>query len=218
VIDRRNGFRLGKRAIVVIERSVTWPVLIGVLVIVTGCLPGIGAAFDAEPSFAKGTWIASMQMGGGAQADIDNHFSGITYLDFMPRVSYLPFAPFGSGWYRAALEPGIEGWLEYYLRPQQATAGGLKAALRLHAIGFGRVVPYLELTAGAGATGLRVPESQSTFTFILEGGAGFSIFLKPDVAINVGYRIQHLSNGNTSKPNRGYEANSGVIGVKFFFR
>jgi hypothetical protein len=209
---------MGKHASAMIERSMTWPILIAVFVLVTGCLPGIGAAFDAEPSFAKGTWIASMQMGGGTQADIDNHFSGVTYLDFMPRVSYLPFSPFGSGWYRAALEPGLEAWLEHYLAPERANAGGMKAALRLHAIGFGRIVPYLELTAGAGATGLRVPESLSTFTFILEGGVGVSVFLKPDLSINVGYRIQHLSNGNTSKPNRGFEANAGVIGVNFFFR
>jgi lipid A 3-O-deacylase len=100
--------------------------------------------------------------------------------------------------------------------PSRRLRGGLKAALRLHALGFGRFVPYLNLTAGAGATGLDLPESRSTFTFILEGGAGLSIFLRRDLAINVGYRMQHLSNGNTSKPNRGYEANSGVIGVSFF--
>ena len=207
-----------QRPVPLIEARASWPVAIGVLLLVAACLPRAGAAFDAEPSFAKGTRIFSLQMGGGAQADIDNHFSGITFLDFTPRVSYLPFEPFGSGWYRTALEPGLEGWFQYYLGPQQATAGGMKAALRLHAIGFGRVAPYLELTAGAGATGLRLPESQSTFTFILEGGAGFSIFLRPDLAMNVGYRIQHLSNGNTSKPNRGYEANEGVVGVSFFFR
>src|SRR5215831_7790712 len=119
---------MGTRAIATIEWSVTRPILIAVLALITLCGPGIGAAFDAEPSFAKGTWIASLQMGGGAQADIDNHFSGISYLDFMPRVSYLPFAPFGSGWYRAALEPGLEAWLEHYLAPQQANAGGMKAA------------------------------------------------------------------------------------------
>lgn len=87
----------------------------------------------------------------------------------------------------------------------------------MHGVGFGRVVPYLELTAGAGGTGPRLPESQSTFTFILEGGAGASVFLSPDLAITAGYRIQHLSNGNTSKPNRGFEANTGVIGLSFFF-
>jgi hypothetical protein len=157
-------------------------------------------------------------MGGGAQANIETLFSGITFLEFTPRVSYLPFAPFGSGWYRAALEPGLEGWFEYYLGPQQAAAAGLKTALRLHALGFGRVVPYLELTAGAGGTGLHLPEIHSTFTFILEGGAGFSVFLAQDLAVYTGYRIQHLSNGNTSRPNFGFEANTGVIGVSFFSR
>jgi lipid A 3-O-deacylase len=62
-----------------------------------------------------------------------------------------------------------------------------------------------------------VAESLSTFTFILEGGAGVSQFLARDVAVNAGYRIQHLSNGNTSRPNRGFEANTGVIGLSFFF-
>jgi len=192
-------------------------VAIGALLLATGTAPGIGAAFDTGEAFAKGTSVVSLQMGGGAQADIETLFSDITFLEFTPRVSYLPFEPLGSGWYRAALEPGLEGWFEYYFNPKHAGAGGLKAALRLHAIGFGRVVPYLELTAGAGGTGLRVPESQSTFTFILEGGVGFSVFVADDLAINVGYRIQHMSNGGTSKPNFGFEANVGVIGVSYFF-
>jgi hypothetical protein len=189
-----------------------------VLVLLLAGVPRMGAAFDAGESFAKGTTIVSLQMGGGTQAHFEPTISGITFLEFTPRVSYLPFEPFGSGWARAAIEPGVEGWLEYYFGPEQATAGGLKAALRLHALGFGRVVPYLEVTAGAGATGLDVPESRSTFTFILEGGAGFSVFVRQDLAITAGYRIQHLSNGNTSKPNRGYEAYSGVVGMSFFFR
>jgi len=180
--------------------------------------PRIGAAFDAAESFAKGTTIVSLQMGGGVQAPFEPTTFGITFIQLTPRVSYLLFEPFGSGWAKAAIEPGVESWLEYYLSPEHAAAGGLKAAVRLHALGFGRLVPYLEVTAGAGATGLDLPESRSTFTFILEGGAGFSFFLKQDLAITAGYRIQHLSNGNTSKPNRGYEANSGVVGVSFFFR
>jgi hypothetical protein len=42
--------------------------------------------------------------------------------------------------------------------------------------------------------------------------------LSRDLAVYAGYRFQHFSNGNTSKPNRGYEAQSGVVGVSFFFR
>ena len=39
-----------------------------------------------------------------------------------------------------------------------------------------------------------------------------------NIALTVGYRFQHFSNGHTSRPNRGYEAQSGVVGVSFFFR
>jgi hypothetical protein len=199
-------------------RRTGWrPVTVSAFLVAVASAPAPGAAFDAGESFAKGTRIVSLQLGGGAQADIETLYSGITFLELTPRVSYLPFAPFGSGWYRTALEPGVEGWFEYYLGPKQAAAAGLKAALRLHALGFGRIVPYLELTAGAGGTGLRLPESQSTFTFILEGGAGASVFLTPALAITAGYRIQHLSNGGTSKPNYGFEANVGVVGLSFFF-
>ena len=38
-----------------------------------------------------------------------------------------------------------------------------------------------------------------------------------DRLLNAGYRLQHFSNGNTSRPNRGYNANTGVVGVSFFF-
>jgi len=185
--------------------------------LLVGASPGVGAAFDAGESFAKGTAIFSLQMGGGAENKIETPISGITFLNVGPRLSYLPFAPFGSGWYRAAVEPGLEGWFQYFLEPQRAAAGGLKTGVRLHGLGFGPFVPYLEFAAGAGATGLDLPEIRSTFTFILEAGAGFSVFLKRDLAIYTGYRFQHLSNGNTASPNRGYQADSGIIGVSFFF-
>jgi len=58
---------------------------------------------------------------------------------------------FGSGLLRSAVEPGIEGWFQYYLSPHEATAQGIKVAMRYHLIGFGPLVPYLEATAGAGA-------------------------------------------------------------------
>ena len=32
-----------------------------------------------------------------------------------------------------------------------------------------------------------------------------------------GYRFEHVSNGHTSTPNRGFESNVGVVGVSFYF-
>jgi len=176
-------------------------------------------AFEAAQAFAKGTKILGLQVNGGVQNNIQDEptTSGIDFIGLQPRFSYLPFEPFGSSWYAAVMEPGVEGWVQYYMHPQTAVAGGLKATLRLHAIGLGPLIPYLEGTAGAGGTSLDLIESRSRFTFIFEGGAGASVFVAPGVALNAGYRLQHASNGNTSRPNRGYNAHTGVLGVSFFF-
>jgi hypothetical protein len=178
------------------------------------------AAFDPEATFARGTTIFGLQVGGGAANNIEDHrtVSDISFITETPRLSYLFFSPFGSGLLRSAFEPGLEGWFQQYLSPHSATAQGLKVTGRYHFIGFGRFVPSLELTGGAGGTSLRVPEIDSTFTFVVEAGAGLSCFITDALAINAGYRFQHISNGHTSTPNRGFESDSGVVGVSFYFK
>jgi lipid A 3-O-deacylase PagL len=185
--------------------------------VVTAGAPAV--AFDADAEFAKGTTVLGLQVGGGAQNNIagDPSITGISFLTFSPRLSYLPFEPFGSGWLRSAIEPGLEGWFQYYLEPRGPTAEGLKVALRYHFIGVGPLVPYLEATAGVGGTNLNVPEIRSDYAFVLDGGAGVSYFVAPGVAINLGYRLQHISNGGTGHPNRGVNSNTGVLGVSFHF-
>ncbi len=176
-------------------------------------------AADNEQEFAKGTWIAGFQATGGVQNNIQQEpsTSDITFAGGTVRGSYLPFAPFGADWYGAALEPGLELWFQQYLEPKKAVGGGLKVALRLHAIGLGPVIPYLEGTAGVGGTSLNIRESRSTRTFIVEAGAGASMFVAPNVAVNLGYRLQHQSNGDTSRPNRGLNSHTGVLGISYFF-
>ena len=177
-------------------------------------------AFDSEAAFARGTVILGLQVGGGAANNIEDHrtISDISFVNVTPRVSYLLFSPFGSGLLRSTVEPGVEGWFQYYLSPKEATAEGLKLAMRYHLIGFGRLVPYLEVNGGAGGTNLRVKEIDSTFTFVLEAGAGGSYFITDTIALNAGYRFQHISNGHTSSPNRGFNADTGIGGVSFHFK
>lgn len=177
-------------------------------------------AYDPEATFARGTTIFGLQIGGGAANNVEGHryVSDISFITETPRLSYLFFSPFGSGLLRSAFEPGLEGWFQQYLSPHSATAQGLKVTGRYHLIGLGRFVPYLEGTAGAGGTSLRVPEIDSTFTFVLEAGAGLSYFVTDSLALNAGYRFQHISNGHVSNPNRGFNSDSGVVGVSFHFK
>src|SRR4030095_15798348 len=78
---------------------------------------GTASAFDAERAFAKGTMILGLQANGGVQNNIQNETesSGLVFIGFQPGFSYLPFEPFGSRWYAAAIEPGVEGWVQYYM-------------------------------------------------------------------------------------------------------
>jgi hypothetical protein len=97
-------------------------------------------AYDAEVAFAKGTTVFGLQVGGGAANHVEGHrtVTDISFLTATPRVSHLFFAPFWSGFLRSAVEPGIEGWFQYYLSPKEATAQGVKLLMRYHLIGFGR--------------------------------------------------------------------------------
>src|ERR1700682_2270584 len=127
-----------------------------VLAMVTA--PMAASAFDAEQEFPQGTKAVGLAVGGGAQSNVENHgrLSGISFVNFNPRFSYFFFDPFGPGILHGAFETGFEGWFQYYLSSKEATAEGLKLALRYHLLGLslGRFVPYFEGTAGGADTSL----------------------------------------------------------------
>src|SRR5262249_57069181 len=100
------------------------------------------------------------------------HPAALSFVSAVGGGALLPWEPFGGGWWKGALELGLEGWLQYYVQPKGEYALGLKAAVRYHFIGLGRFVPYLEFLAGVGATDLAVKEIDSRWTFVLEGRAG----------------------------------------------
>jgi hypothetical protein len=197
--------------------------LIGVAVaglMLVPCLAVPAAAVDAGDVLTKGTWAAGLQLGGGVQNNVEGHrtISGVSFVNLEPRVGYFPFEQFGKGWIRGAFETGLEGWFQYYLSPEPATAEGLKIALRYHILGLGPLVPYIEATAGGAGTSLKVKEINSSFTFVLEAGGGLSYFMTPGLAVSAGYRFQHISNGHTSDPNRGFNSDSGVVGLTYYFK
>ena len=71
----------------------------------------------------------------------------------------------------------------------------------------------LSVEGGGGAEN----DIDSTFTFLIHAGVGASFFVTDTVALFLGYRRQHVSNGNTSQPNHGFESHTGVAGAPVFF-
>ncbi|MBI4588346.1 MAG: acyloxyacyl hydrolase [Candidatus Rokubacteria bacterium] len=184
------------------------------------CCAGPAAAADPADEFKRGTTLVSFQVGGGVQNNLEGHtrISDISFVNATPRLSVLPLDPIGDGFWKGSLETGLEPWFQYYLEPATATAEGLKVALRYHFLSASPIFPYLEVMAGGAGTSLNVREIRSDFTFVLEAGIGLGYFVAEGVAVTAGYRFQHISNGNVESPNRGFNSDTGSLGVSFFFR
>jgi hypothetical protein len=177
-------------------------------------------AFDSEATFRKGAFVLSAEGAYGWQVEIRDtrDFSAVEFWDAGVRFGLLPLDPLARGTLLyGALELGLEPLYQRYLEPERRFWAGLAAVARYHFLGLGRVVPYVEVAGSAGGTDLELPEIRSTFAFLLWGGVGASVFVTENTAVYAGYRWQHVSNGNTSKPNRGFESSVAVVGLSLFF-
>ncbi len=181
--------------------------------------PGRVLGYDSKETFRKGAYVLSVEGGGGGQHDVVGHpdETGLEFWNAGVRLSLLPFGAVGRGPFYGALEIGLEPLFQRYTDPVRAHFAGLTAVGRYHFLSLGRFVPYFEVAGAAGGTNLRVREIDSAFTFLVFGGVGASYFLSDHTALYLGYRIQHVSNSNTSSPNRGLESHTGAAGVSFYF-
>ena len=178
------------------------------------------AAFDPDERFHKGALIFSIEGGYGEQNNFGDDFeSGMKFWNTGVRLGLVPFSTLGSkGPLHGALEIGLEPFFQRYIEPTHAFFAGLAAVGRYHVLDFGRVVPYIEVAGAAGRTDLKVAEIRSSFTFLLFGGVGMSVFVTDHAAVYAGWRYQHVSNANTSMPNRGFESHTAVVGFSYFLR
>ncbi len=180
------------------------------------------AAFDPEETYHKGALLLSVEGGGGAENSWEPQNSHIEFWNAGLRFSLIPFGTTGAsvlhGVLYGALEVGLEPLMQQYTRPSDAQWAGLALVGRYHLLGLGRFVPWIEALGAAGGTGLKVPEIRSSFAFLLDSGVGASYFVTDRMSLYVGYRLQHISNGNTAYPNLGFESHAGVIGATFFLK
>jgi hypothetical protein len=176
-------------------------------------------AFDSTQTFHKGAFVISPEVSYGQQFNLEDKrvFSDIEFVNGGVRLGWLPLAPVGPGPLHGSFEVGLEPVYQRYLDPNDAFFAGLGLTLRYHFLPLGRFVPYVEGAGFAGGTDLRVKEIDSDFTFMVWLGAGASFFVTDRAALYAGYRWTHVSNGNTKDPNRGFEANTAVVGMSFFF-
>ena len=80
----------------------------------------------------------------------------------------------------------------------------------------GRYAPYAELAGGALWTSNPVPDNTTTANFTAHLGAGLRVFMRSRQALVIGYRFDHISNGNRLERNPGVNAQGLQVGWSYF--
>jgi opacity protein-like surface antigen len=147
---------------------------------------------------------------GGYSVSHDRH--GVEQVDgiqLLPHFGYVLWP-----YFEVLAEPTL---VSFRSDSASSAAGGLSLLGRLVFDTGTRFVPYLE--AGMGILGGKLDFRQTNCNpnFILAGGTGVLIFVTEGTAINVGYRLQHVSNADRCAENLGINSSLLTIGVSHFF-
>ncbi len=80
-----------------------------------------------------------------------------------------------------------------------------------------RVVPYFQVGGGWTFMDINHRYDGENYNFNVGGTAGLRYFVMPQVALNLEYRFQHISNANLWQHNLGLNSEGPVLGVSWFF-
>ena len=81
-----------------------------------------------------------------------------------------------------------------------------------------RFSPYVVGVVGPHYLNLATETQARGFIFSCAVGAGSYFFLTKYIALNIGYRLRHMSNAYTRSPNYGINSNFGIAGLSVFFK
>lgn len=136
----------------------------------------------------------------------------------MPSWSITLTDPIGTGWYEGQLRLGVELVVLRTHEPVTTGSVGVTPKMSYTFTALGRLRPYVEGGGGPLWTELagRVPEQPSGVNFLVMGGGGVAYFLTPQLAVNVGGRFYHISNGGLRDTNRGLNFGVPYLGISWF--
>lgn len=124
--------------------------------------------------------------------------------------------PVEKGIFDGALSLGAEAVLFRTRQPSESYNVGVMPRLRYVFGSHALVRPYLE-GGGGGIWGTLAgtPEQAGNVNFLLMAGAGVSWFFSSHMAVSVGYRFYHISNGGLGDPNSGLNYNYPFLGFSY---
>ena len=177
-------------------------------------------AADPTPKITVGTQEVGLSVGYLLPHRLtQDHTTKQQGVALMPSWMMTLTDPIGGSWYRGQVSLGAEMVYIQFQEPFLTHGLGFTPKIKYTFIALDRLRPYVEFAGGPFWTDLagKIPEESSRFNFILTAGFGISYFLTNQVALNVGYRFQHISNAGTHYPNLGLNASLPFGGFSFYF-
>ena len=177
-------------------------------------------AADPTPQITVGTQEVGLTAGYMLSLHFKrNHTTEQEGVAFRPSWMMTLSDPLGDSWYRGQVSLGAELVYIQFQEPILTHGFGFTPKIKYTFAALDRIRPYAEFAGGPFWTDLagKIPEESSRFNFVLTAGFGVSYFLTDRVALNVGYRFHHISNGGTNHPNIGLNASLPFGGFSFFF-
>jgi len=187
---------------------------VGILFVV--CLvfiPNFSWAEDDAYLLKKGT--KEFSIGSGFATSFDSNES----IDMVPldiRYGCVFTDPLGPSFLKGNFEILYEATYDYVL-DQDRYGLGLSALMRYNFLWTDCFKPFFEVGIGVYHTNLSMEDFPNDFNFLSQGGVGFNLFVSSNVALQVDYRVQHLSNASLYKHNAGLNMYKGGLGIAYFF-
>jgi hypothetical protein len=177
-------------------------------------------AADPTPKITVGTQEVGLSVGYLLPHRLtQDHTTKQQGVALMPSWMMTLTDPIGGSWYRGQFSLGAEMVYIQFQEPFVTHGVGFAPKIKYTFVALDRIRPYAEFAGGPFWTDLagKIPEESSRFNFVLMTGFGVSYFLTNQVALNVGYRFQHISNAGTQYPNLGLNASLPYGGFSFYF-
>ena len=177
-------------------------------------------AADPTPKITVGTQEVGLSVGYLLPHRLtQDHTTKQQGVALMPSWMMTLTDPIGGSWYRGQVSLGAEMVYIQFQEPFVTHGVGFAPKIKYTFVALDRIRPYAEFAGGPFWTDLagKIPEESSRFNFVLTAGFGVSYFLTNQVALNVGYRFQHISNAGTHYPNLGLNASLPFGGFSFYF-
>jgi len=200
------------------KKSTHGVVTLGLIVLLAlSCL--VTPAFAERPQEGIGKWLQEIGFFTGyIQADLKNQDDeqaiplGVRFgFDLKPFTKKFGFEPKGM------LELIYEIFAGNIFQPENNAEMGAGFYLRYSYPLTKKLYPYIEGGTGLYYMTLHTYEQSTQFNFASAGGAGLTYFIKDNVAVNVGYRMRHVSNASIKEPNGGINANMYLVGMSWYF-